>query len=365
MAGKTERGLFHEKLTPFLTQKLEYLRLHFGEDSEQYRAIALQYKKQDLEDAPESEANQRHWEADLAIDTEHRPPGIERLYMQSLVIEPTMICAAHCRYCLRAHYDIFTLGEDALTQIAQYCGSNSRKDELNEVLVTGGDPFVVPRKLLFLVEALIDHAPNIKTIRIGTRLPSQDPGRVDNNVYEIFRRHRARVRFELATQINHAVELFPEVIEVLHKIRELGVKLYSQNILLKHINDDISALINLYRKMRELDIEAHYLFHCVPMKGMHHFRTTVAKGLELVKHLTNSGRVSGRAKPMYALMTDVGKITLHHGTILGRNDSNQILLQSSYLYEERLRLNPCWELPRTAIIDPNGYLRVWYLDGKD
>jgi lysine 2,3-aminomutase len=365
VAGLNKKGHFPEKISPFLRQKMEQLRKEKGEQSPEYRAIFLQYIYQDLESVEHPEDNARHWEADMGTGGEHHVHGLERLYNQSAVIEPTMICAAHCRYCLRANYGMFTLEEEEIDEIARFCGSDRVKNDLHEVLVTGGDPLIVPKRLNYLVEALIQHAPNVRVIRIATRLPQQAPERIDNNVYEIFRTHR-EVRFEMATQTNHVVEFFPETLEKFAKINELGVKVYSQNVLMKGVNDNIEALTDLYRKMRECNIEPHYLFHCVPMKGMHHFRTTVQRGLELAKELVNSGRISGRVKPMYALMTDIGKITLYEGTILEKNPkTNQILLQSSYKYEDRLKWNPDWKLPRGASVDEKGYLRFWYLDGQD
>ena len=131
------------------------------------------------------------------------------------------------------------------------------------------------------------------------------------------------------------------------------------------VNDNLQALVDLYGKMREIGIEAHYLFHSVPMRGMHHLRTSVHLGLDLSKDLTNSGLISGRAKPMYALMTDIGKITLYDGTLLGKDANNRLLVQSNYKLEDRLNWNPDWKMPETAEVDDNGYLRVWYLDGED
>ena len=366
MAGIVRTGIFPEKITPFLRKKMDELIREGGEQSDGYRALAFQYCRSPLENEFTSEQNRRHWEAELAVEGgPHALPGLERLYRQSLVIEPTMICAAHCRYCLRGQYNVFTLTEDELLAIAKYCGNPSVRNDLEEVLITGGDPLIVPHRLRFLVEALVEHAPNIRIVRIGTRLPQQDPDRIDNNVYEIFRTHASDVRFELATQINHPVELFPEVTGAFQAFRDLGVTLYSQNVVLKHVNDNESTLVLLYQKMRELGIEAHYLFHCVPMKGIHHLRTSVAKGLSLAKALTNSGRVSGRVKPMFAAMTDIGKVTFYDGTILGRDKTNHVLLQTSYRPEERLRWNPNWKMPPTATVDGNGYLRVRYLDGED
>ncbi|MDP4267292.1 MAG: hypothetical protein Q8880_07650 [Bacteroidota bacterium] len=364
MAGISKGGIFQEKISPFLKNKMELLRKEYGEDSEEFNALYLQYKKTDIENVPEAENNRRHWEADVN-DSETIIHGLERLYNQSLVIEPTMICAAHCRYCLRANYEIFTLSEEELLNIAKYCGKEEFHENLSEVLITGGDPLIVPKRLRYLIESIIEHAPNIRRIRIGTRLPLQDPNRIDNDVFEIFRRNKDKVRFEIATQINHSVEFFPETIEKFSLIRDLGVTIYSQNVILKGINDNINALINLYKKMRELGIEAHYLFHSVPMRGMHHFRTTVQKGLDLIKELTNSGAISGRVKPTYALMTDIGKIILYDGVINTKNDKNQILLKSSYKYEDRIKYNPNWKIPNTAFVDNNGYLSVWYLDGEE
>ena len=142
-------------------------------------------------------------------------------------------------------------------------------------------------------------------------------------------------------------------------------KIYDQSVLLKGVNDDINVLNKLYDAFRYLGIESHYLFHCIPMQGMSHHRTSVQRGLDISQQLVNSGIVSGRAKPMFTLMTDLGKITLLPNTILERNDKNEILIQSRYTVDDFKYRNPSWELPKSSSIDENGYLRVWYPDGSD
>ena len=67
---------------------------------------------------------------------------------------------------------------------------------------------------------------------------------------------------------------------------------------------------------------------------------------------------------MYALMTDIGKITLYDGSIIEEKD-NMLLVQSKYRYSDRILWNPNWILPQTAQVDEEGFLRVWYLDGDD
>ncbi len=233
-------------------------------------------------------------------------------------------------------------------------------------MITGGDPLIIPNRTLFLVEALIEHASNIKIFRIATRLPQQSPSRITNSVLRIFQK-RPGLRFELATQINHPVELsFPETVEVFSRFRELSVVIYSQNVLLKGINNDVAVLTDLYDAMRDAGIEAHYLFHCIPLRGMRHMRTSVQQGLDLIKQLTCQGYISGRTKPVFAAMTDIGKIIFYEGSILMRDTAhNRMLLQSNYSHDERSRWNQSWQLPASAEIDDLGLLRVWYPDGSD
>jgi len=356
-------AVFHEKITPFLKEKLNLLESTYGKDSKEYQGIALQYLRDEKEGLSSKEQNIKHYEAETEVSSsEGEVHGIERLYAKSLVIEPTLVCLAHCRYCLRSNYPIHTLTEKQLVDVAKYCGNENNREVLSEVLITGGEPLIIPQRIEVLLNALIEYAPNIKIFRIGTRLPGQDPKRIDENVVNLFK-NKPSVRFEVGTQINSPVEFFPEVIEALNKISELGVKIYSQNVLLKGVNDEIDTLTELYNKMRMHNIEAHYLFHCIPMIGIHHLRTSVARGIELEKELVCSGRVSGRAKPMYAAMTDIGKITFYEGVIQDNKDG-KLLLQSHYRLSDRLAWNPTWKLPESAEVDDKGYIRVWYVDGE-
>ena len=359
-----EELIFPEKVTKFLRDKLDLLRTTYGSESNHYRGLALQYLAGEHEGVASIEKNIKHYEAGLALQAVSGAiPGIERLYRKTLVIEPTLMCLAHCRYCLRSNYAKHTLTERQLVETAKYCGNEENRLQLNEVLITGGDPLIIPQRLEVLLNALIDHAPNISIVRIGTRLPSQDPQRIDDNIVRLFR-NKPTLRFEIATQINHPAEMFPEVVEAFKRLEALGVKIYSQNVLLKGVNDDAEVLIDTYNILRGHNVEAHYLFHCIPMKGIHHLRTSVGRGLDLAKTLTGSGRISGRAKPIYAAMTDVGKIIFYEGSIVAR-EGRKLLLQSQYRHEERVAWNPSWRLPPAAEIDPEGRLRVWYIDGED
>ena len=141
-----------------------------------------------------------------------------------------------------------------------------------------------------------------------------------------------------------------------------GARIYAQNVLLRGVNDDVDTLIKLYDALRDLGVESHYLFHCVPLQGMAHLRTSLDEAVTLGRALCSSGRISGRAKPLVAAMTDIGKIVLYDGVIAARRD-HRILLRSEVAFADRRRWNPNWQMPETAECDADGRLMVWYLDG--
>lgn len=353
---------FKQMISSYLFEQIRLLEDKFGKESNEARSLKLQYEISENETKILNEEKRRHYEADVYLDFGgYKLVGLERLYRRALVIEITTICASHCRWCLRANYNPIKMNETDLRMIAKYCGSEENKNDLKEVLITGGDPFMVPDKLKMLIGFICEYAPNIKIVRIGTRVPVQDPRRINANLLNILVNYK-NLNIEVGTHINSFYEITEITKQAIKELINNRIKIYCQVVLLKNVNDNVEALCKLYDELRYLGIESHYLFHCVPIKGMQHHRTTVMKGLELTKKITSSGLFSGRAKPMYSLMTDIGKITLYEETIIDKKD-NYILLQSEYLYTDRIKWNKNWKLPDSAIIDKDGKMQVWYLDG--
>lgn len=363
MAGLIN-GEFKPKVSKYLTKLIEKIKEEEGEESGSYKALYHQYIYSPLEKEIHSEVNLKHYEAIVEEDeSEGLPKGIERLYKRQLVIDITMVCAAHCRYCLRANYEMMQLSKSDIDNIVQYC---SKDDDLREVLVTGGDPFMVQNLLKYLIVELVNKAPNIKIVRMGTRVPVQDPDKFNDDIFSFFRNYSKAIRFEVAMQINHSVELQPKTLDVIKKLQEANVSIYAQNVLLKNVNDDIDTLIELYDNLRYLGIEAHYLFHSIPMKGTSHLRTSVKKGIDLIQKLTSSGKISGRVKPTYALMTYIGKVILYDGVILKKDENGYYHLKTYYKVDERKKWNTTYQLPKDqAYEDEEGYIIAKYLDGED
>jgi len=364
MAGQKD-GMLKELLSCFLKEKYDEVKKSPVRDYEIARMIEKQYLYDEREAIIKESERRRHYEAEIHLTFEGQTlRGVEKLYRRTLLIEPTTICAAHCRWCLRGQYDILHLSEEEMIAIARYCGEAKENRDVQEVLITGGDPLMVPERLDFLFKQLVKYAPQVKIFRVGTRVPLHEPSRINARMLDILK-PSDKVRVELGIQVNHPAEIFPEVRETIMDLRSAGVTIYNQSVLLKDLNDDIEILVRLFDRLRYLGVETHYLFHCIPLKGMQHHRTSVNKGLQLIRALTSSGNASGRCKPMYTLLTDIGKVTLYEGTIIKRDDKNRILLQTCYRYEDRINWNPSWQLPDSAIVDKDGLMQVWYLDHSD
>jgi lysine 2,3-aminomutase len=366
MAGTKNFGDFKEIISPFLRNKINSLKSIYGESSKEYNSIASQYFKSDLEVLITKDQRLRHYQSEVNIYFENKPLiGVERLYKKTILIEPTTVCAAHCRWCLRAEYPIKTMKEEEIELATRYIGSDDINKDVDEVLITGGDPLMSLPLLRYTLDKISQNCKNIKIIRIGSRVPFQSPEKINDKMLEMFSNFK-NFRFELGINVNHPLEFWDESVESLRKLKSINFKIYNQNPLLKSVNDDYQTLKNLYSLLREHDIESHYLFHAIPLRGSNHHRTSLKKGYDLVGKISSSGEFSGRSKPKYSVLSDIGKIVIYQDTIIDRNETNNtLLLRSGYKIEDRIKWNPSWKKPDSAEVDKNGYILTWYQDGRD
>ena len=358
MSMITRKIDFPQRMTKFLIRRLDELREQYGESSAEYQALAKQYIYADAEDQYTEEHNAKHYEANVNVDG---GKNVERLYQRHCCIELAFNCLSNCRYCLRSNYDRFTLTEDQMNANVEYLKSI----QAEEVLLTGGDPFLNLKRLRIFTDKIVEQVPTMQVIRIATRVFTQDPALISTDLLTFLQKLNERIRVEVATQINAAVEL--DCIEVQHainQVRNLGIPIYSQNVFLKGVNDTPEQLIDLYHAMRMAGIEAHYLFHCIPMRGIHHLRPSVDQMIRCYEVLVNAGHITGRCKPILAIMSQIGKITLTPSNYKKMNNG-YVQLRSNYKYAERVAYNPDWQLPEDAFVDDAGYLWINYLDGAD
>lgn len=365
MAGSKENG-FIELISPFLRKKIAEAETKFGEGAAQVAAVTKQYVYDPRESAVLDNERRRHYESEVHVYFENRPViGVERLYRRTILIEPTTVCAAHCRWCLRGQYPVQTMKEDEIVHATRYIGSDGLRDDIDEVLITGGDPLMSQPLLALTLSELERNAPNVKTIRIGSRVVFQDPRRVNAELMAIFARYPG-FRLEIGVNVNHPMEFWEESTDALARLRDAGVGLYNQHPLLKGVNDNLPTLVELYGLLRQHGIEPHYLFHAIPLRGMSHHRTSLRRGAALAAKLCSCGEFSGRAKPKYAVLSDIGKIVIYDGVILDhREEDNALLLQSGFSVEDRVRWVPNWRIPSSVVVNDDGLMQTWYVDGTD
>jgi lysine 2,3-aminomutase len=169
--------------------------------------------------------------------------------------------------------------------------------EIWEVILTGGDPLMLsPRRLKEIMGdlAAIEH---VKVIRIHTRVPVADPGRIDGEMVEALRVTGATVW--VALHANHPREFSAPARAACAQMLDAGIPMVSQSVLLRGVNDDAPTLEALMRTFVECRIKPYYLHHGDLAPGTAHLRTTIETGQALMRSLR--GRLSGLCQPDYVL----------------------------------------------------------------
>ncbi len=281
--GVTDR--YAVALTPYLLETLD--GTHPGDP------LYAQYVP-----SPEEAYTAPEERADPIGDVVRSPvKGIVHRYPDRVLLKPLHACAVYCRFCFRR--EMVGPGGEALSpeELDAALAYVRTHPEVWEVVITGGDPFLLsPRRLSHILRTLSD-IPHVGVVRLHSRIPVADPARVTAELVEALK--APDVATWVAVHVNHASELTEEARGALARLADAGIPLLSQTVLLKGINDDAAALEALFRGLVRNRIKPYYLHHPDLAAGTSHFRPTLAKGQALVKGLR--GRVSGLCQPTYVL----------------------------------------------------------------
>lgn len=230
-------------------------------------------------------------------DDTHSPvKGIVHRYPDRVLLKPVHVCAVYCRFCFRR--EKVGPGQDVLSadELAAALDYIRTTPQIWEVILTGGDPFVLsPRRIENIITQLnaIDH---VKVIRFHTRVPVADTKRVTPELVAALKSDKA---VYVVVHTNHANELTENVRRATRLMIDAGIPLLSQSTLLKGVNDNAETLEKLFRTLVEMRVKPYYLHHPDLAPGTGHFRLSIARGQELVRSLL--GKLSGIAQPTYML----------------------------------------------------------------
>jgi lysine 2,3-aminomutase len=222
--------------------------------------------------------------------------GLIHRYPDRVLLKPLHTCPVYCRFCFRRE----TVGPDgagSLTEaeLAAAFAYIAAHDEIFEVIVSGGDPLMMsPRRIAAITDAA-SRTPHVKVMRWHSRVPLVDPDRVSADLIAATKNFSGAVY--VALHANHSREFTPAGRAALARLADAGIVLLSQTVLLKGINDDAKVLEELMRTFVANRVTPYYLHHGDLAPGTAHFRTTIAEGQALMRHLR--GRLSGIAQPTY------------------------------------------------------------------
>jgi lysine 2,3-aminomutase len=222
--------------------------------------------------------------------------GIVHRYPDRVLLTPVHVCPVYCRFCFRR--EKVGPGSEALTRAETAAALDYIRAhaETFEVILTGGDPFVLsPAKLEALVKALGAIA-HVQVIRIHTRAPVARPAVVSPALAKALRSEKA---VYVVLHCNHPREVTKPLRAAVLRLVKAGVPVLSQSVLLKGVNDDAATLEALFRALAAARIKPYYLHHPDLAPGTAHFRTDIAAGQALMRGLR--GRLSGLAQPTYVL----------------------------------------------------------------
>ena len=260
----------------------------------------------------------------LDEDKDSPVPGLTHRYPDRALLVTTHVCTMYCRFCTRKRATMRRGGWDSVSRdderMIEYVRDHP---EIRDVIVSGGDPLTLPlEKLAFFLDnlAAIDH---VDVVRVGTRVPVTLPQRLDDD--ELIEILAASDKVWIQTHFNHAREVTPEAAKAAKRLRMAGLPMNNHCVLMKGVNDSVAAQRDLCRALLRIKVRPYYLFHCDPVTGASHFRTSIWKGIEIMEGLR--GHMSGLGIPTYVVDAPRGggKIPLMPNYLVSAADDAVVL----------------------------------------
>jgi len=212
----------------------------------------------------------------------NKTPGLLHKYHGRVLLITTAACAVHCRYCFRRHYPYSDLqaGRDQWHEAIGYIKNDT---SIKEVILSGGDPLVLPDEKLDALLSRLEAIPHLSRLRIHSRLPVVIPDRITTAL--INRLASSRFNIALVLHANHANEITEAEYHCLRKLQLAGVHLLNQAVLLKGINHRLEDQIELSEALYSCGVLPYYLHLLDPVQGAAHFDIPHEEALALIKQL--------------------------------------------------------------------------------
>ena len=281
---KNALGTLRMAITPYY---LSLIDLDYHNDPIRRQAIPtvheLHISPEDLQDP-------------LEEDVDSPTAGLTHRYPDRVLLLVTDQCSMYCRHCTRRR----VAGEKdqalPLEQVKKAVSYIKMKPEIRDVLISGGDPFVLDTSRLEQIIRMIKDIPHVEIVRIGSRTPVVMPMRIDDELCSMLRKYHP---IYVNTHFNHPQEFTPEACEALAKLADAGIPLGNQSVLLRGINDNTDVMKKLMHLLLKNRVRPYYIYQCDLSRGISHFRTPVSVGIQIIESLR--GHTSGLAVPTFVV----------------------------------------------------------------
>lgn len=239
------------------------------------------------------------------------PRTIVHRYPDRVLLLISNECAMYCRFCTRKRKvgdDRKNPSMDDIKKGIEYIASH---EDVRDVLISGGDPLLMTTGKLDDILEKLKTIQHVDLIRIGTRVPCVWPQKIieDKELIAVLKKHTPQSlkdpQLFINTHFNHPIEITPESYQAVKTLRELGIPLGNQTVLLKGVNDDTDVMKNLMHGLGRMGIKPYYLYYADLVEGTGHLRTDVFKGKEICRDLC--GTTTGFLRPVYVVDAQGGR----------------------------------------------------------
>ncbi len=205
-------------------------------------------------------------------------PGLIHKYRGRVLLTVTGTCAINCRYCFRQNfsYEENNPGRAGWQKIVDYVAADP---SINEIIFSGGDPLIAKDNLLAQIIQQFSVLPQIKRLRIHTRLPIVIPQRVTEELTALL--IKSGLQIIVVVHANHPNEIDASVEESMQLMRNAGITVLNQAVLLKNINDDALVLAELSEKLFACGCLPYYLHALDKVVGSAHFDVEISRAREI------------------------------------------------------------------------------------
>ncbi len=239
-------------------------------------------------------------------------PGLQHKYAQTALLLATNNCAAYCRFCFRKRM-VGLSNEEVLRRFNDAMQYIEKHKEINNVLISGGDPFVLPTDVIKEFLEKLSTLPHLDFVRFGTKVPVTFPDRIleDEELVTLLGDNALKnKKVYVVTHFNHTKEITQKATDAVDSLNCSGVIVNNQTVLLKGVNDNHETLAELQNKLVGIGVNPYYVFQCRPVTRVKNaFQVPLRRGYEIVENAKK--RLNGHSKRFkYIMSHQTGKIEI-------------------------------------------------------